>query len=73
MGRQMARVVVVEDEIQVLMLAESVLQQVGHETMDARTVAEGQAKTVSTCFSVRSCLTTIVPLHSIFRRRERFS
>ena len=43
MGRQMARVVVVEDEIQVLMLAESVLQQVGHETMDARTVAEGQA------------------------------
>ena len=39
----MARIVIVEDETQVLMLAESVLQQAGHQTLDARTVAEAQA------------------------------
>jgi DNA-binding NtrC family response regulator len=39
----MARVLIVEDEAQVLLLAESVLQQVGHETVSAATVAEGQA------------------------------
>ena len=39
----MVRIVVVEDETQVLMLAELVLQQVGYETLDARTVAEVQA------------------------------
>jgi DNA-binding NtrC family response regulator len=39
----MARVVIVEDEAQVLLLAESVLQQAGHETVSAGTVAEAQA------------------------------
>lgn len=39
----MARVVIVEDEIQVLMLAESVLQHAGHATVSAATVAEAQA------------------------------
>ncbi len=39
----MARVVVVEDEAQVLLLAESVLQEAGHETLIASTVAEAQA------------------------------
>jgi two-component system cell cycle sensor histidine kinase/response regulator CckA len=39
----MARIVIVEDEIQVLMLAESVLQQAGHNTVSAATVAEAQA------------------------------
>ena len=39
----MARIVIVEDEIQVLMLAESVLQQAGHDTVSASTVAEAQA------------------------------
>ena len=39
----MARIVVVEDEIQVLMLAELVLQQAGHDTVCASTVAEAQA------------------------------
>ena len=42
-GRAMARIVIVEDEIQVLMLAESVLQQAGHDTVSASTVAEAQA------------------------------
>jgi two-component system, cell cycle sensor histidine kinase and response regulator CckA len=40
---QMARIVIVEDETTVLMLAESVLQQAGHETVSAATVAEAQA------------------------------
>jgi hypothetical protein len=31
-GQQMARIVIVEDETQVLMMAESVLQQAGYET-----------------------------------------
>jgi len=39
----MARIVIVEDETQVLMLAESVLQQAGHDTVSAGTVAEAQA------------------------------
>ena len=39
----MARIVIVEDETQVLMLAESVLQEAGHETVSAATVAEAQA------------------------------
>jgi hypothetical protein len=39
----MARIVVVEDEIQVLMLAESVLQQAGHGTVCPSTVAEAPA------------------------------
>jgi two-component system cell cycle sensor histidine kinase/response regulator CckA len=39
----MARIVVVEDESQVLLLAESVLQQAGHDTVCASTVAEAQA------------------------------
>ncbi len=39
----MARIVIVEDEIQVLMLAESVLQQAGYDTVSAATVAEAQA------------------------------
>ena len=39
----MARIVIVEDEIQVLMLAELVLQQAGHDTVSASTVAEAQA------------------------------
>jgi len=39
----MARVLIVEDEIQVLLLAESVLQQAGHDTLSAATVAEAQA------------------------------
>jgi DNA-binding NtrC family response regulator len=34
---------IVEDEMQVLMLAESVLQEAGHETVSASTVAEAQA------------------------------
>jgi DNA-binding NtrC family response regulator len=39
----MARIVIVEDEIPVLMRAESVLQQAGHDTVSASTVAEAQA------------------------------
>ena len=39
----MARVLIVEDDIQVLMLAESVLQQSGHDTLTAATVAEAQS------------------------------
>lgn len=39
----MARIVIVEDEIQVLMLAELVLQQAGYDTVSAATVAEAQA------------------------------
>ena len=39
----MARMVIIEDEIQVLMLAESVLQQADHETVSAATVAEAQS------------------------------
>jgi len=39
----MARVIIVEDEAQVLLLAESVLQQAGHDTLSAATVAEAQA------------------------------
>ena len=39
----MARVLVVEDESQVLMLTESVMQQAGHSTLTAATVAEAQA------------------------------
>jgi len=39
----MARIVIVEDETQVLMLAESVLQQAGHDTVSAGTVAAAQA------------------------------
>jgi DNA-binding NtrC family response regulator len=39
----MACIVIVEDETQVLMLAESVLQQAGHDTASAATVAEAQA------------------------------
>ena len=42
-GRAMACVLIVEDETQVLMLAESVLQQAGHDTLSAATVAEAQA------------------------------
>jgi CheY-like chemotaxis protein len=38
-----ARIVVVEDEIQVLMLAESVVQQAGHDTVCASIVAEALA------------------------------
>jgi CheY-like chemotaxis protein len=39
----MARVVVVEDETQVLMLAQSILQSAGHDTLSAGTVAEAQS------------------------------
>lgn len=39
----MARMVIIEDEIQVLMLAKSVLQQADHETVSAATVAEAQS------------------------------
>jgi two-component system, cell cycle sensor histidine kinase and response regulator CckA len=39
----MACIVIVEDEIQVLTLAESILQAAGHETRTAATVAEAQA------------------------------
>ena len=42
-GRAMACVLIVEDETQVLRLAESVLQQAGHDTLSAATVAEAQA------------------------------
>src|SRR5205085_5923325 len=42
-GGYMPRVLIVEDEPQVLLLAESVLQQAGHETLSAATVAEAQA------------------------------
>jgi DNA-binding NtrC family response regulator len=38
-----ARVVIIEDETQVLLLAESVLQQAGHDTLSAGTLAEAQA------------------------------
>jgi CheY-like chemotaxis protein len=40
---QMTCIVVVEDEIQVLMLAELVLQQAGYDTESAGSVAEAQA------------------------------
>jgi len=39
----MARIFIVEDEAQVLTLAESVLQEAGHDTISASTVAEAQA------------------------------
>jgi DNA-binding NtrC family response regulator len=39
----MPTVLIVEDEAQVLILAESVLQRVGYETLSAATVAEAQA------------------------------
>jgi two-component system cell cycle sensor histidine kinase/response regulator CckA len=39
----MARIVIVEDEIQVLMRAESLLQKAGHDTVPAATVAEAQS------------------------------
>jgi len=39
----MARILIVEDELQVLTLAVSILQDVGHETLSASTVAEAQA------------------------------
>ena len=39
----MAGVLLVEDEAQILLLAESVLQQIGHDTLSAGTVAEAQA------------------------------
>jgi len=39
----MAVVLIIEDEAQVLLLAESYLQEHGHETFSARTVAEGSA------------------------------
>jgi uncharacterized protein with PIN domain len=39
----MACVLIVEDETQALMLAESVLQQAGQDTLSAATVAEAQA------------------------------
>lgn len=42
-GAIMGRVLVVEDETQVLMLAESVLQQAGYDTLSAATRAEAQA------------------------------
>ena len=39
----MAAVLIIEDETQVLILAESVLQHAGYETVSASTVAEAQA------------------------------
>lgn len=39
----MARIVVVEDEAQVLMLAQSILEQAGHEVVGATTLAEAEA------------------------------
>ena len=39
----MARIVIVKDETQVRMPAESVLQQAGHDMLSAATVAEAQA------------------------------
>jgi CheY-like chemotaxis protein len=39
----MARVLIVEDEAPILILAESVLQTAGYETLSAGTVAEAQA------------------------------
>ncbi|HTP93672.1 MAG TPA: response regulator [Xanthobacteraceae bacterium] len=39
----MARIFIIEDEAQVLTLAESVLQEAGHDTISASTVAEAQA------------------------------
>jgi DNA-binding NtrC family response regulator len=36
-------ILIVEDQVQVLVLAESVLQEAGHETISAGTVAEAQA------------------------------
>lgn len=41
--RAALRVLVVEDEAQVLLLAESVLQRAGYDTLSAATVAEAQA------------------------------
>ena len=43
MGWQIARILVVEDDTQVRTLAVSILQEAGHETLSAATVAEGQA------------------------------
>ncbi len=42
-GARMAVVLVVEDEVQVLVLAESVLQHAGYETLSASTLAEADA------------------------------
>jgi DNA-binding NtrC family response regulator len=41
--KQMPRIVIVEDDTQVLTLAESILQQAGYDTVSASTVAEAQA------------------------------
>jgi CheY-like chemotaxis protein len=47
-----ARIVIVEDEIQVLMLAESVLQQAGHDTVCASTVAEAKPSSIQSMKSL---------------------
>jgi len=39
----MPTVLIVEDEVQILIMTESVLQRVGYETLSAATVAEAQA------------------------------
>jgi DNA-binding NtrC family response regulator len=37
------RVLIVEDEVQILLLAESALQEAGHETLSAGTLSDAQA------------------------------
>ena len=54
----MGRVLVVEDETQVLMLAELVLQQAGYDTLSAATRAEAQAIISDQGERLTSCLPT---------------
>jgi DNA-binding NtrC family response regulator len=42
-GTGMPTVLIIEDDVQVLMLAESVLQRAGYDTLTAATVGEAQA------------------------------
>jgi CheY-like chemotaxis protein len=65
----MARVLLVEDEAQILLLAESVLQQIGHDTLSVGTVAEAQAHrrqtmSLTRIFALGAALTFITGIAS---------
>jgi CheY-like chemotaxis protein len=65
----MVGVLLVEDEVQILRLAESVLQQIGHDTLSAGTMAEAQAHrrqtmSLTRIFALRLALTFITGLAS---------
>ena len=65
----MAGVLLVEDEAQILLLAESVLQQIGHDTLSVGTVAEAQAHrrqtmSLTRIFALGAALTFITGIAS---------